>query len=53
MFGGEPELRDAVPDALGTVRIVVAGQQVPVNVGNGFMRSIGARSVCGLGASLS
>ena len=29
----KPELRDAVPDALGTMRIVVAGQQVPVNIG--------------------
>ena len=29
----EPELRDAIPDALGTMRIVVARQQVPVNIG--------------------
>ena len=31
--GRQPELRDAIPHALGTVRIVVAGQQVPVNIG--------------------
>ena len=29
----KPELRDAIPDALGTMRIVVAGQQVPVHIG--------------------
>ena len=29
----KPELRDAVPNALGTMRIVVAGRQVPVHIG--------------------